>query len=1318
MQKYSNTLSDMLYSETSQVTGYYQAETVFGKQLVCIAEYWLDQAYPFQLNLTQGTYAQQFINAYYKGWTDIRVAWCAIWPWFAINEVCALFGLPNVFPGYKDCWGSARIAAQKCAKIFPVLAKPKAGSVFYRKSKVKNSSGHMGIVVKVDEENQQYYTVEGNIRYSADQEGMGAWVYDYSDIQQFSFQFFDIGNYSGYQSVSETVTYKGVWECKETQTSYTKVTNVVDENYDIEESEDIYIPDCIDVTSDSQGNLIYTFAYKGIAYGAAKGKGTYNWYVNLDTSGNGTNYTNLIILDNGSCSITIPQGNSQTNIVINNNNSEHKLTVVGNKPVIPACVQIQIPSGEGINHFTAIKDYNVLSDIFDCGDGWHGVSKSARNGSALWYHGKNADPGMNTGFGIFKDDIGNDYYIVNSINSKGKSFLESDYLAKLNPMWIVLNGVSEGSGAHEQRAENLIGWSQVLNFHTDTLDADFKKFFFQLYQLTSDGKVVSKQDEYQGRTDVMFLCSISALIQKIEETGRKYDRPILFQIRKDDVQKNNLEQAISIAANLASSLCSIIPGVGPLIGTAIKEVGQIVIVSMSPGNPGLGWVLSEAGKLARMANMIAPDAIKGLSKILDKDGDSSLGIGEFLRDAKSTLVTFYNSTIADLGHIEVAKALGMTKEWAAGIFNDYQDDVFGYAGLIAKFSGKDFRNAYNKVLNYKNMMLTRKVRQQIKTGSLKNSIIEGGSLTSNPIMKDLFITGAFQSVFQLTPGVAQNENNAKTGDESIIATIFDSSNDSRREIETKSQSQAIKASMIAQASGYYPINNALDELIITSLQNKANDFAKNGQWFPMPTSIPPEKRECYEFEVRQVTNNIISCQDGQKWDANLKKCVSENVTVNVKTDIKPGGNNNSSSNTTTIIPGNNTKTSSGTDTNTGGQTVDTGNNINTNNTVITNNGLQKLTQSSGGGSDTVIKTDTGTTPGSTRTATSITGLILPKCISIVNGKYFYSEVRKTVKLAAPVVSAPVSAAVPNQLVANVPVNNAIDTTKLLSPAAVLPVAPAQQSSPLFSSGGLSLAANNSPVASIPVASVSGGLHDDSLPAVYANNKWYVNYPGYGWIPVDDNCKPVVPDVPPVQTDYPDCITIIQNLYYFKAPDGLNYEAAKGTDGNWYANYKGVYQQIINCTVKEPTPDVVVPPPPETNVPPPPDVVVPPPPQTNVPPPPPMGTTETLPDCITVLNSKYTFTKNGTMYTALKVPSTGKFYAEMPDGSTIEIIDCDIKIPVVTPKVPPPPDVPPPPVVPPVKKEGDCGCNNPVMQKEIKTTYYQFPGGFCEDDDCE
>lgn len=94
------------------------------------------------------------------GFAPGKEAWCAQFAWGIVNQACKVVGAKNILPKT----AGARLLRDMSIQTNKVIVKPlpEIGAVMYRKSLEPNSTGHVGIVVKIDDDGS-FYTVEGNM---------------------------------------------------------------------------------------------------------------------------------------------------------------------------------------------------------------------------------------------------------------------------------------------------------------------------------------------------------------------------------------------------------------------------------------------------------------------------------------------------------------------------------------------------------------------------------------------------------------------------------------------------------------------------------------------------------------------------------------------------------------------------------------------------------------------------------------------------------------------------------------------------------------------------------------------------------------------------------------------------------------------------------------------------------------------------------------------------------------------------------------------------------------------------------------------------
>lgn len=87
-------------------------------------------------------------------------AWCAMFGWGIVDQACKVVNAKNNLP--KTAGAKALLTQSKATNVIIVKDEPDIGALMYRKSADKKSTGHIGVVVKIDDDGS-FYTIEGNV---------------------------------------------------------------------------------------------------------------------------------------------------------------------------------------------------------------------------------------------------------------------------------------------------------------------------------------------------------------------------------------------------------------------------------------------------------------------------------------------------------------------------------------------------------------------------------------------------------------------------------------------------------------------------------------------------------------------------------------------------------------------------------------------------------------------------------------------------------------------------------------------------------------------------------------------------------------------------------------------------------------------------------------------------------------------------------------------------------------------------------------------------------------------------------------------------
>lgn len=137
------------------------------------------------------------IKCYYEGVVDrcdsdkvTNEPYCAIFAWTMVDMAIKKFDKTAPLWGGVKTKGAYDLLKRAKDRSIKVDNKPAIGSVFYRLSGSPTSSGHVGIVIKVEDD--KFHTIEGNnvFTYKGKKyQGVWSWIYKKSAIPGKGFQF-------------------------------------------------------------------------------------------------------------------------------------------------------------------------------------------------------------------------------------------------------------------------------------------------------------------------------------------------------------------------------------------------------------------------------------------------------------------------------------------------------------------------------------------------------------------------------------------------------------------------------------------------------------------------------------------------------------------------------------------------------------------------------------------------------------------------------------------------------------------------------------------------------------------------------------------------------------------------------------------------------------------------------------------------------------------------------------------------------------------------------------------------------------------------
>jgi hypothetical protein len=827
----------------ASIIGKLQSPTFFGKQITCVAEYWLAQKIREE-GENRGNFVDTLETSYTGNTAVHGEAWCAMFVWFIIDEACKTLGIPNCFPSGYDVLGNVNKTVQQCLSVYENDWYPVAGAAHRR-----NSSGghaHMGIIDYVDEENKLFYVVEGNVKLSDGGEGIGFWEYTFDDINSYAFRFIHTEKQcNGQTPVTVLLPYKE----KQCQPEPEKPKEPEEPKKG--ETPDIAVKKSL-------------------------------------TSGESDSCTDNKFFKK----LGLPQTDEDL---------QKQIAEKGEADIINRCQQITqyMPSSDDIMHFSMLSNPVIIDDIF--GTNFSGKSNEIIAGSALGYIGNSQQIPIRTGFGIFKDKAGNLIYILDSDSDRAKQLIHNKHigptqnnsnfedgkeeyllLASYNTfiiehiynseerakayfpksdsrwlygtLWRNQSGLKKKGGIAALPKDNRIYLPDGTNYIQIRGQFDWWETECQTI------KTGTFSTDY---VDCVHIYSLLTFIEQIclgeifNVKPTKLTEPIVIYCRSKRVAtwQTELMDMMNICASVASFVP--IPGVSTLVNL-IKTAATTLINLSYYGLNSFDRVFELVNTIYKCCELIAPEEVKGVQNY-------------FLNKAKEATTALTSEGNALLNWTGASEILNIPSTFISQIQKKYINSVaIGFSDPLSsatKYITENFSENIKILQNFSNSILTHSISKQVTSGKFIMDLTSALKITDVPIFQDVFITGASNSILTGLPNIKQLSTLLLSKDE-IVENIKDLAGDSFN---------SIKVAIIKSAFGYIPNPCVFDKITLASLQQKAVDTLSNNNFFVLPHSIPKEKAICWKYELEHndsyLKKKIIYCSDGWDWDAQLQKCV-------------------------------------------------------------------------------------------------------------------------------------------------------------------------------------------------------------------------------------------------------------------------------------------------------------------------------------------------------------------------------------------------------------------------------------------------------------
>lgn len=292
-----------------------------------------------------------------------------------------------------------------------------------------------------------------------------------------------------------------------------------------------------------------------------------------------------------------------------------------------------------------------------------------------------------------------------------------------------------------------------------------------------------------------------------------------------------------------SVISSVIPGVGPVFNTIassidiIRNTGSSTVEVLFALTTGIAGALGN-GVLGERPFGVDPQVFRSI-----------------VADAKRAETVY--RTVVSAGSVSLQSAIAVARafdvafpEYTQGIRNAMLDAERWSRNAVAEIDREwngilgDVRAAVHSVASAKatekavNLLTIQSGAESLFAKLIGES--SGGpiSATQLPFLQDLLQTVADPALLGMVPGMG-----SVVGQVMRVPSIF----------VNDVQASVTHSALAALATGKKAVDGALDALVLSSLINKAEDFARRGWEFTMPMTLPPDKADCFAHEVRVVT---------------------------------------------------------------------------------------------------------------------------------------------------------------------------------------------------------------------------------------------------------------------------------------------------------------------------------------------------------------------------------------------------------------------------------------------------------------------------------
>lgn len=487
-----------------------------------------------------------------------------------------------------------------------------------------------------------------------------------------------------------------------------------------------------------------------------------------------------------------------------------------------------------IRHWSFLKNPGVADDI--CGA--NGSSKVY--GSALFYGDGSESAKTYTGFGLFKDKVGNLVVAIDENRANSRELMRSEMFGlTYNEIWANCPIIYLG-----EDSKNIWG-----NNSSDPKDR------IRMFQ---SGAVLRFQNFPTRPTNNNFY----EVLENIENSKTKFPYPI-FIIRGYSDVKVGWKDILNVALLVASSFVS--AGIVKVDKEIFERATKIIQDITKKDFETDGNILQKFATFAETAELFVPEWTRGA---VAKLNEGKIYFGKYVTQAQAGFQAIYQKNFIDFQFIQkLSSEIGLDTGEARKYLNNISNGKFAEPVNLTKITGS--LDNVNKTLENINTTFTNKfIEIHNRSGKLQQEIMSKGfNIYQTPIIANLFQSGNASTILA---GI--NDMNK------ILPTLVKKTNlDSPVKFTAEEMS-----GLIGSYFGYVGPEKNFKNMTLNALKTTANEYAISKIPFVIPDTIPPKDREDFAKEIRQSTSaNVITYNDGWDWDTSKRKLVAPVVMISL-----------------------------------------------------------------------------------------------------------------------------------------------------------------------------------------------------------------------------------------------------------------------------------------------------------------------------------------------------------------------------------------------------------------------------------------------------